>query len=153
MVPFVVFAVDVSESVPEASLEEATRAVEASSLRVSAAGGWTALVALFGSANPWLSFGFSLWADVFGIMSVTLFWSYINDAFTAEAAKRRFGLIGAAGPLYLASALALGAAFAWRTWRRASTTRPPPRWPSSASRGIPPRSSALCGVIRNRLTG
>jgi AAA family ATP:ADP antiporter len=60
---------------------------------------WTGAIFLLGAANPWLTFGFSLWADVFGIMSVTLFWSYINDAFTPEAAKRRFGLIGAAGPL------------------------------------------------------
>ncbi|MBI3552745.1 MAG: hypothetical protein HY077_09505 [Elusimicrobia bacterium] len=60
---------------------------------------WTGLIFAFGAANAWLSFGFSLWADVFGIMSVTLFWSYVNDAFTTEAAKRRFGLIGAAGPL------------------------------------------------------
>jgi AAA family ATP:ADP antiporter len=60
--------------------------------------GWAAVVAVAPAAG-WAAFAFSLWADVFGIMSVTLFWSYADDVFPTDSAKKVFGLIGAAGPL------------------------------------------------------
>lgn len=47
----------------------------------------------------WASFAFSLWTDVFSIMSVTVFWSYMNDVFRGERATRWFGLIAAAASL------------------------------------------------------
>ncbi len=72
-------------------------AVALAALTLSLAG-WAAAVAVFGAAG-WTAFLFSLWSDVFGIMSVTIFWSYADDVFSTESAKRVFGLIGAAGPL------------------------------------------------------
>ena len=61
-------------------------------------GGWWVLLA--SSHAGWIVVGFSLWADVFGSMSVTLFWTYINDIFAARGdSKRFFGFITAAGPL------------------------------------------------------
>lgn len=47
----------------------------------------------------WASFAFSLWTDVFSIMSVTVFWSYMNDVFRGERATRWFGLIAASASL------------------------------------------------------
>jgi len=57
--------------------------------------------ALLLSASPSkeLSFAYLLWTDVFGIMSVTLFWTYANDVFTPEEAKRWFGVIAGASPI------------------------------------------------------
>ncbi len=46
-----------------------------------------------------LSFIYFLWCDVFGIMSVTLFWTYADDVFTAEESLRVFGLLSAAAPV------------------------------------------------------
>jgi AAA family ATP:ADP antiporter len=70
--------------------------------------GWAAIVAVAPAAG-WVAFAFSLWADVFGIMSVTLFWSYADDLFSTDTAKKVFGLLGAAGPLgaILGSTLAM----------------------------------------------
>lgn len=48
---------------------------------------------------PAISFGYYLWTDVFGIMSMTLFWTYANDVFTRGESKRTFGLIAAGAPL------------------------------------------------------
>lgn len=47
----------------------------------------------------WVSFLFGVWVDIFFILSVTIFWSTIDDIFTLEGAKARYGLIAAAGPL------------------------------------------------------
>jgi AAA family ATP:ADP antiporter len=59
---------------------------------------WAALVAVKPAAG-WAAFIFSLWSDVFGIMSVTLFWSYADDLFTTGEAKKVYGLVASAGPL------------------------------------------------------
>lgn len=48
---------------------------------------------------PWVSFLFSVWTDIFLILSVTIFWSAIDDIFSLETAKTSFGTIAAAGPL------------------------------------------------------
>ena len=47
----------------------------------------------------WGAFAFSLWADASSIMSVTVCWSYMNDVFRGERAKRWFGLIAASAAL------------------------------------------------------
>ncbi|MBF0500851.1 MAG: hypothetical protein HQM09_12005 [Candidatus Riflebacteria bacterium] len=47
----------------------------------------------------WISFLFSVWTDIFLILAVTVFWSTIDDIFTLEGAKARYGIIAAAGPL------------------------------------------------------
>ncbi|MBI5247465.1 MAG: hypothetical protein HY923_09805 [Elusimicrobia bacterium] len=49
--------------------------------------------------SPALSFAYLLWTDVFGIMSVTLFWTYANDVFAPDEAKRWFGVIAGASPV------------------------------------------------------
>lgn len=47
----------------------------------------------------WTSPTFYVWVDVYSIMAVTIFWTYANDVFAPNSAKRIFGVIGAAGPL------------------------------------------------------
>lgn len=65
-------------------------------LAVTMAGGALATAA---AAAPAVSFAYFLWTDVFGIMSVTLFWTYANDVFRHDEAKSLFGLIAAAAPI------------------------------------------------------
>jgi ATP:ADP antiporter, AAA family len=65
-------------------------------LALTLAGGALAVSAL---GSPAASFGYYLWTDVFGIMSVTLFWTYQNDVFKREEAKRLFGFVAAGAPL------------------------------------------------------
>jgi AAA family ATP:ADP antiporter len=69
-------------------------------LGVSAAGlaGWWALSA-WARSTPGLPFAFYIWTDVFSITAVTLFWSYANDRFKGDAARRWFGFLAAAGAL------------------------------------------------------
>lgn len=56
-------------------------------------------LAVSAAAMPSVAFGYYLWTDVFGIMSMTLFWTYQNDVFKRDEAKRSFGLIAAGAPL------------------------------------------------------
>lgn len=65
-------------------------------LTLTLAGGAVAVAA---AASPAASFAYYLWTDVFGIMSVTLFWTYQNDVFTHDEAKRLFGFVAAGAPL------------------------------------------------------
>ena len=65
-------------------------------LAVTLGGGAVAVAA---AASHAVSFGYFLWTDVFGIMSVTLFWTYQNDVFRHDEAKKYFGLVAAAAPL------------------------------------------------------
>ncbi|HXT00857.1 MAG TPA: hypothetical protein VN915_09305 [Elusimicrobiota bacterium] len=65
-------------------------------LAVTMSGGALAVAA---AASHAVSFGYFLWTDVFGIMSVTLFWTYQNDVFRHDEAKKHFGLVAAAAPL------------------------------------------------------
>lgn len=46
-----------------------------------------------------VAFVYFLWTDVFGIMSVTLFWTYANDVFEPSAARSIFGLVAAGAPV------------------------------------------------------
>jgi len=63
----------------------------------SLAAWWAA--GLYVSQIPAVSFAYYIFGDLFSIMSVTVFWTYANDRFGPEAAKRSFGWIAAAGPL------------------------------------------------------
>lgn len=66
-------------------------------LSASLAGWWAIGPAL--AATPALAFGFYMFGDVFSILSVTVFWSYMNDVFRGEGAKRYFGRLASAGSL------------------------------------------------------
>lgn len=63
-----------------------------------ALGGWWA-VGLAASQVPAVSFAYYIFGDLFSIMSVTLMWTYANDRFGPDSAKKYFGLVAAAGPL------------------------------------------------------
>lgn len=56
-------------------------------------------LAVAAAASPAVSFSYFLWTDVFGIMSVTLFWTYQNDVFRHDEAKKLFGLVASAAPI------------------------------------------------------
>jgi len=56
-------------------------------------------LAVSAAAVPSVAFAYYLWTDVFGIMSMTLFWTYQNDVFTRDESKKSFGLIAAGAPL------------------------------------------------------
>ncbi|TBR22907.1 hypothetical protein EPO15_06965 [bacterium] len=60
--------------------------------------GWW-LAAPVAMASAPVSFAFSMWTDAFSIMSVTLFWTYADDRFKGETAKKWFGAFAAAGAL------------------------------------------------------
>lgn len=48
---------------------------------------------------PWLSGLFYLWSDVFSVIMVEQFWSFCNDIFDTNQAKRLYGIIGGGGIL------------------------------------------------------
>ncbi len=43
---------------------------------------------------PYLSYAFFVWIGMFNVMVVAQFWSYANDAYSNEAGKRLFPLVG-----------------------------------------------------------
>lgn len=47
----------------------------------------------------WVGRAFFVWTSVFNMFVVSIFWSVMADAFTADQGKRLFGLVGAAGTL------------------------------------------------------
>lgn len=47
----------------------------------------------------WSAAAFYLWVAIFNLFMVTMCWSVINDVFRVGAARRRYGLIAAGGPL------------------------------------------------------
>lgn len=64
------------------------------------------LVAFFGvlhlvgpEQQIWAGRVFFIWTSVFNMFVVSIFWSVMADAFTAEQGKRLFGLVGAAGTI------------------------------------------------------
>jgi AAA family ATP:ADP antiporter len=64
------------------------------------------LVAFFAAlhlAGPdqqvWVGRAFFIWTSVFNMFVVSIFWSVMADAFTADQGKRLFGLVGAAGTM------------------------------------------------------
>lgn len=55
--------------------------------------------AMFAYGVTWTPVAFYLWADIFSVLSVTLFWSFTNDIFQPGEGKRLFGFIGGGGTL------------------------------------------------------
>ncbi|MBI1861746.1 MAG: hypothetical protein HYR96_12590 [Deltaproteobacteria bacterium] len=47
----------------------------------------------------WMPAFFYLWSDVFSVVMVEQFWSFCNDIFETEQAKRLYGIVGAGGIL------------------------------------------------------
>ncbi len=54
---------------------------------------------LEGQAEVWLGRAFFVWASVFNLFVVSVFWSFMVDHFSSEQAKRLFGFIGLGGTL------------------------------------------------------
>jgi AAA family ATP:ADP antiporter len=50
-----------------------------------------------GLTHAWVARGFFIWASVFNLFVVSVFWSLMADIFDNEQAKRLFGLIAAGG--------------------------------------------------------
>ena len=58
--------------------------------------------AAHGEGSPfelWMGRAFYVWTSVFNFFVISIFWSFMADAFTSEQAKRLFGLIGVGGTL------------------------------------------------------
>ncbi|MEP7119163.1 MAG: MFS transporter, partial [Acidobacteriota bacterium] len=49
-----------------------------------------------GEANIWVGRAFFIWASVFNLFVVSVFWAFMVDLFTNEQSKRLFGFIAAA---------------------------------------------------------
>jgi AAA family ATP:ADP antiporter len=47
----------------------------------------------------WMGRGFYVWTSVFNIFVISIFWSFMADAFTSDQARRMFGFIGVGGTL------------------------------------------------------
>jgi len=50
-----------------------------------------------GMHQAWVARAFFIWASVFNLFVVSVFWSFMNDIFTTEQAKRLFGAVAAGG--------------------------------------------------------
>jgi len=47
----------------------------------------------------WMGRAFYVWTSVFNFFVISIFWSFMADAFTSDQAKRLFGFIGVGGTL------------------------------------------------------
>ena len=47
--------------------------------------------------DPWIARAFFIWASVYNLFVVSVFWSFLADLFTNEQAKRLFGFVAAGG--------------------------------------------------------
>lgn len=56
-------------------------------------GFWASLVFMPESARPWIDRVFYVWASVFALFVVTVFWGLVADCFTNDQGKRLFGFI------------------------------------------------------------
>ncbi len=68
-----------------------------------------------GEGSPfelWMGRGFYVWTSVFNFFVISIFWSFMADAFTSEQAKRLFGFIGVGGTLGSIAGSAFTAAMA-----------------------------------------
>jgi AAA family ATP:ADP antiporter len=52
-----------------------------------------------GDANIWVGRAFFIWASVFNLFVVSVFWAFMVDLFTSEQGKRLFGFIAAAATI------------------------------------------------------
>jgi AAA family ATP:ADP antiporter len=73
-------------------------------------GFYAALVLLPVGARPWIDRAFYVWASVFALFVVTVFWGFMADLFTSEQGKRLFGPIAVGGSLgaIIGSAVTVG---------------------------------------------
>ena len=62
-------------------------------------GFYVALISLPVGARPWIDRVFYVWASVFALFVVTVFWGFMADLFTSEQGKRLFGPIAVGGSL------------------------------------------------------
>lgn len=60
----------------------------------------------------WMGRAFYVWTSVFNFFVISIFWSFMADAFTSEQAKRLFGFIGVGGTLGSITGSAFTAAMA-----------------------------------------
>lgn len=60
----------------------------------------------------WMGRAFYVWTSVFNFFVISIFWSFMADAFTSEQAKRMFGFIGVGGTLGSITGSAFTAAMA-----------------------------------------
>ncbi|MCC6653052.1 MAG: MFS transporter [Candidatus Eisenbacteria bacterium] len=75
------------------------------------------LMRLSGSAEGstfelWMGRSFYVWTSVFNFFVISIFWSFMADAFTSDQAKRLFGFIGVGGTLGSITGSAFTAAMA-----------------------------------------
>ncbi len=73
---------------------------------------YLALVVLPESTRPWIDRVFYVWASVFALFAVTVFWGFMADCFTNEQARRLFGFIAVGSSLGAIAGSALTAVLA-----------------------------------------
>jgi AAA family ATP:ADP antiporter len=73
---------------------------------------YAALVLLPSSARPWIDRVFYVWASVFALFAVTVFWGFMVDCFSNEQSRRLFGFIAVGSSLGAILGSALTAALA-----------------------------------------
>ncbi len=73
---------------------------------------YAALVALPEGARPWIDRVFYVWASVFALFVVTVFWGLVVDCFRNEQARRLFGFIAVGSSLGAIAGSAFTAALA-----------------------------------------
>jgi len=73
---------------------------------------YAALVVLPASARPWIDRVFYVWASVFALFAVTVFWGFMVDCFSNAQGKRLFGFIAVGSSLGAILGSALTAALA-----------------------------------------
>jgi AAA family ATP:ADP antiporter len=62
-------------------------------------GFYAAIQATAGSSQLWLGRVFFVWASVFALFVVSVFWAFLDDLFHVEQGKRLFGFVAAGGTL------------------------------------------------------
>jgi AAA family ATP:ADP antiporter len=73
---------------------------------------YLALIVLPEPARPWIDRAFYIWASVFALFAVTVFWGFMADCFTNEQARRLFGFIAVGSSLGAIAGSAFTASFA-----------------------------------------
>ena len=71
---------------------------------------WLLLESAPGASQLWLGRAFFVWASVFNLFIVSVFWSFVDDLFEVGQGKRLFGFVAAGGTLggVLGAALTAG---------------------------------------------
>lgn len=126
-------------------------------------GFYLALVFLPEAARPWIDRVFYVWASVFALFAVTVFWGFFADLFRNEQAKRLFpfiafgasagALLGSAASAFLAEALppftlllAACVPLELATWCVQVLNRDNAGRPDSGERDRPLKGNALSGM-------